>query len=110
MDVTKPLLHQSSSDSRLMRRLLTSLVVVTIYWWAVQGTNTSLTHILEGIPFMAGYIKRMFPPDLSIINRLLVGSAETIQIAITQSSLHQRESNLGGLKLHPSPLLLTAVS
>ncbi|HCU80179.1 MAG TPA: phosphonate ABC transporter, permease protein PhnE [Chloroflexi bacterium] len=87
MDVTKPLLHQSSSDSRIMRRLLTSLVVVTIYWWAIQGTNTSLTHILEGIPFMAGYIKRMFPPDLSIINRLMVGAAETIQIAIMGTTL-----------------------
>lgn len=84
-DQSPPLFR--ASVTRSVRPVLTSLSVLGIYWWAIKGTNTSLTRIVEGTPFMVGYIKRMFPPDLTIVDKLLTGSAETIQIAIIGTTI-----------------------
>ncbi|MFC1942659.1 phosphonate ABC transporter, permease protein PhnE [Chloroflexota bacterium] len=36
----------------------------------------------RGIPFMTDYVIRMFPPDFSIIGKLLIRTGETLQMAI----------------------------
>lgn len=63
------------------------ILVVIIYYWAVTGTNTSPADFVRGIPFMADFIGRMFPPDISHLGRFLLKAIETLQMAIVGSTL-----------------------
>lgn len=58
------------------------LLVAGIYWWSVVGTGLSLTQFVKGLPSMADFLGRMFPPDFHILPRVIVATGETIQIAI----------------------------
>src|SRR3989338_8894558 len=66
---------------------LIGLMVVIIYYWAITGTETNPANFAKGIPFMADFIKRMFPPDISNLGRFLLKAVETLQMAIVGSSL-----------------------
>ncbi len=85
--LTSNQLFLSSPATRTLRSLLIGLIIVAVYWWAIRGTDTNLTRAIEGIPFFVDFIKRMFPPDLTILDTLLIRSAETIQIAIMGTTL-----------------------
>ncbi len=67
--------------------LLIGILVVIIYYWALSGTDTSPTNFVKGIPFMADFVKRMFPPDISNLGTFLMKAAETLQMAIIGSTL-----------------------
>ncbi len=58
------------------------IAIAIVYVWAIEGTNTSLAEFIRGIPFIIEYTRRMFPPDFSILSRLIPEVEETIQIAI----------------------------
>ncbi len=60
--------------------------VVIIYYWAITGTETSLTNFAKGIPFMADFVGRMFPPDISNLGKFLLKAVETLQMAIVGST------------------------
>ena len=63
------------------------VLVVVIYYWAITGTDTSLTNFASGIPFMADFVSRMFPPDISNLGKFLLKAIETLQMAIVGSTL-----------------------
>ena len=67
--------------------LLIGLLVVVIYYWALSGTETSISNFVKGIPFMADFLGRMFPPDVSNLGRFLLKAVETLQMAIVGSTL-----------------------
>ena len=73
--------------ANILKIPLIGLVIILIYWWAIEGTNTSLTQFAQGIPYMISYFAQMFPPDLSILQNLMVKVGETIQIAIMGTTL-----------------------
>ena len=67
--------------------LLIGLLVVVIYYWAITGTDTSPVNFAKGLPFMADFIRRMFPPDISNLGKFFLKAVETLQMAIVGSSL-----------------------
>lgn len=67
--------------------ILIGLLVVIIYYWAISGTDTNLTNFVKGIPFMADFVGRMFPPDISNLGTFLMKAIETLQMAIVGSTL-----------------------
>lgn len=58
------------------------VVIALVYFWAIEGSDTNPVTLVRGFPFMADYLARMFPPDLSITGRLILKAGETIQMAI----------------------------
>ncbi len=73
--------------SKKYKRLLIWIVIVLIYYWALSGTDTSPSNFIKGFPFMADFIRRMFPPDISSLGRFLLKAVESLQMAIVGSSL-----------------------
>ncbi|TKJ17337.1 phosphonate ABC transporter, permease protein PhnE [Candidatus Woesearchaeota archaeon B3_Woes] len=67
--------------------LFIGLLIVIIYYWAINGTNTSPSNFVKGIPFMMDFIGRMFPPDISNLGTFLLKALETLQMAIVGSTL-----------------------
>jgi len=63
------------------------IVVVLIYYWAIKGTGSSPTTLVKGLPFMADFIVRMFPPDLSNLTLFIQKALETLQMAIMGATL-----------------------
>ena len=64
------------------RHVLTLAVIAAIYLWAIEGSRTSPQAFFAGIPFIIEYVGRMFPPDMSVLGRLIVKAGETLQMAI----------------------------
>ena len=66
---------------------LIGIVVVIVYYWAFRGAEANPINFAKGIPFMIDFIGRMFPPDISNLNKFLLKAVETLQMAIVGSSL-----------------------
>jgi len=79
--------HHLNLTKRKYKGLLISLLVVIIYYWAITGTNTSPTNFVKGFPFMADFISRMFPPDITHLGKFLLKTVETLQMAIVGSTI-----------------------
>ncbi len=63
------------------------LAVGGIYWWSIKGTGFSISKLIEGLPYMADFVRRMFPPDVRIISLAVKAAVETIQIAFLGTTL-----------------------
>jgi len=63
------------------------IVVVIVYYWAIGGTDTSPTTFVKGFPFMADFVQRMFPPDITNLGKFLLKAVETLQMAIIGSTI-----------------------
>lgn len=50
--------------------------------WSVRATEVSLGRLIEGAPFMADFLRRMLPPDPSVLGQALRGALQTVQIAL----------------------------
>jgi phosphonate transport system permease protein len=55
---------------------------LAVFVWSAVATEVSLGRMIEGIPFMWDFVRRMIPPDPSVLGNALRGAIETIQIAI----------------------------
>lgn len=67
--------------------IIIGLLIILLYYWAISGTEVSLTNFFKGIPFMIDFIKRMFPPDTSNLFRFFLKAIETLQMAIVGSTI-----------------------
>lgn len=63
------------------------ILIIIIYYWAIEGTNTSLTGFIQGIPSMIDFVGRMFPPNIDNLSRFLLKTVETLQMAIVGSAI-----------------------
>lgn len=72
---------------KLIIILLIIVSVIGMYWWAIEGVGFSVTQLIEGLPYMADFVRRMYPPDTKIIPIALKAAKETIQIAILGTTL-----------------------
>lgn len=50
--------------------------------WSIVTADVELSRVLAAGPRIAEFLGRMFPPDPSVMNEILKGSAETLRIAI----------------------------
>ena len=62
------------------------IILGAILWSAVE-TEVSLGRMIEGLPFMWDFLRRMVPPDLSVLGNALRGAMETIQIAVVGTAV-----------------------
>lgn len=63
------------------------LAVLAIYGWFLVATEVSLSRFLRGLPWMADFVRRMVPPDLSILGSAIVGALQTLQIAVVGTTV-----------------------
>jgi phosphonate transport system permease protein len=64
-------------------RLTLGLATLAAFVWSAHATEVSMRRLWEGLPFMLDFIRRMVPPDLSVIGNALRGAIQTLAIAIT---------------------------
>lgn len=73
--------------SRGIRRAGLWLVILAVYAWFLTATEVSLPRFLRGLPWMADFIRRMVPPDLSVLRSALIGALQTLQIAVVGTTV-----------------------
>ena len=67
---------------RIAIRLAIFALCILVLWLAAARIKMSLVNVVLGVPGMADVFVRMFPPDLSYLNRLIAPTIETVQIAV----------------------------
>jgi phosphonate ABC transporter permease subunit PhnE len=58
------------------------LAIVAAFVWSSWATDVSLRRLVEGAPFMLDFVRRMLPPDPSVLGQALHGALQTVQIAL----------------------------
>jgi phosphonate transport system permease protein len=56
--------------------------VGAVFIWSAVATEVSVGRMVEGLPFMWDFLRRMVPPDPSVLGNAIRGAIQTIQIAI----------------------------
>lgn len=56
--------------------------ILALFLWSAWATELSAARMVEGLPFMLDFVRRMVPPDLSVIGNAITGAAQTAQIAV----------------------------
>ena len=64
------------------QRWVIALLVLAAFGWSAWATEVSATRVVEGLPFMWDFLRRMVPPDLSILGHALTGAIQTLEIAV----------------------------
>lgn len=67
---------------RLGRTSIWAVAAVAVLWFTGAQIGMSPIALVKGIPFMADFFSRMFPPDLGHLRLLGRATVETIQIAV----------------------------
>ncbi len=57
------------------------LILLYLTYMAVLRVEFSAERLFEGLPFMADFLSRMYPPDFSVLPRVLPDTLETISLA-----------------------------
>lgn len=63
-------------------RFLLLLLLVSLYLMLLWDTDVSLLRLQRGLPWMADFILRMFPPDFRVLGSALKGALQTFEIAV----------------------------
>ena len=57
-------------------------VAVVVLGWLVWDTGANPAQLVRGLPWIADFLRRMMPPDLSVLPSALYGALTTIEIAM----------------------------
>jgi phosphonate transport system permease protein len=68
--------------TRLARALIWAVAAIAVLWFTGAQIGMNPLALLKGIPFMADFFSRMFPPDLAHLRLLGDATLETVQIAV----------------------------
>lgn len=63
------------------------LAIAVLFVWSAWATEVSLQRGMEGIPFVVEFLRRMVPPDPSVLGHALRGAAQTLQIAVVGTGI-----------------------
>lgn len=63
-------------------RFILVLLLVSLYLKLLWDTDVSLLRLQRGLPWMADFILRMFPPDFRVLGSALKGALQTFEIAV----------------------------
>ncbi|HYB69459.1 MAG TPA: phosphonate ABC transporter, permease protein PhnE [Candidatus Bathyarchaeia archaeon] len=58
------------------------IALAAVFVWSAFSTELSVRRMLEGLPFMWDFLRRMMPPDPSVLGNALRGAVQTVQIAL----------------------------
>lgn len=72
---------------RGLKRAGVVLAILAVYGWFLADTEVSLIRLVRGLPWMADFIRRMLPPDLSVLGSAVTGALQTLQIAVVGTSV-----------------------
>jgi phosphonate transport system permease protein len=67
---------------RLTKALLWGLLAAGVLWFTARQIGLNPAALARGVPFMADFFARMFPPDLGHLELLRDATVETVQIAV----------------------------
>jgi phosphonate transport system permease protein len=62
-------------------------VVLVLLIWSAHATEVSASRIVEGLPFMLDFLRRMVPPDGSVLRHALTGAVQTVEIALVGTAV-----------------------
>ena len=62
-------------------------VILALFLWSAWATEVSLWRSVEGVPFVLDFLRRMLPPDPSVLGHALRGATQTLQIAIVGTGI-----------------------
>lgn len=68
--------------SRPVRPGLIGVGLIFLYYWSAQGTDVSVSKLIAGMPAVADLLRRMWPPDLAFLKRMIGPMVETVHIAL----------------------------
>jgi phosphonate transport system permease protein len=66
----------------MVSRILFLIAIVVIYGWAWQGLKVDLQSLQDSGGYIADFVSRLFPPDLSILDVAGQRLLETIQMSL----------------------------
>ncbi len=61
--------------------------ILAAFLWSAHATEVSAARVVEGLPFMLDFLRRMVPPDFSVLGHAVRGAVQTIQIAIVGTAV-----------------------
>ena len=61
--------------------------IIALFLWSAWATEVSIARTVEGIPFVLDFLRRMLPPDFSVLGHALRGATQTLQIAIVGTAI-----------------------
>jgi phosphonate ABC transporter permease subunit PhnE len=63
------------------------MAIAALFIWSAGATELSLTRMVEGIPYMLDFLRRMVPPDLSVMGNAVRGATQTLAIAVVGTAI-----------------------
>jgi phosphonate ABC transporter permease subunit PhnE len=63
------------------------LAIAAAIVWSAWSTEVSPGRLIEGFPFMLDFVRRMLPPDPSVLGQALRGALQTLQIAVVGTAV-----------------------
>ena len=57
-------------------------VALLVLAWLVWDTGADPVRLTRGLPWIVDFVRRMMPPDLSVLPAALVGALKTVEIAL----------------------------
>ncbi len=67
--------------------LFWGIVIICLYGWSLQGLKIDWELLKTSLPYMADFVSRLFPPDLSILDVAIAALIETIQMSILGTTI-----------------------
>jgi phosphonate transport system permease protein len=72
---------------RPILRCMVFVLAAVLYTKFLWDTEVSLFKLERGLPWMADFVWRMFPPDFSVLSSALKGALQTFEIAVIGTSI-----------------------
>ncbi|PWU24344.1 MAG: phosphonate ABC transporter, permease protein PhnE, partial [Candidatus Rokuibacteriota bacterium] len=58
------------------------LFVLAAFIWSAWATELSARRMVEGVPFMIDFMRRMVPPDVSVLGNAVRGAVQTLEVSV----------------------------
>jgi phosphonate transport system permease protein len=63
------------------------LALIAVLIWSAWATEVSVSRMVEGVPYVLDFLRRMIPPDFSVMGNALAGAIQTLQIAVVGTAV-----------------------
>ena len=63
------------------------LAVLGAFAYSARATEVSPGLMIDGLPYMVDFVRRMLPPDFSVLGQAVTGALQTFQIAVVGTGI-----------------------